>query len=59
MAVVMSPPYWLLQVARATTGTETLSSEAGMLPPSEVVPQPATVVVLPEAGSEPEAGRAT
>lgn len=44
-------------MARATTGTLTLSRLAEPLPPSRVAPHPATVLVAPEAGSEPEAGR--
>jgi hypothetical protein len=47
----------LRQVARETMGTSTLRRVVGEDPPAEVVPQPATVEVLPEAGSEPEAAR--
>ena len=38
-------------------GTSTLRRVVGEDPFSVRVPQPATVVVVPEVGSEPEAGR--
>ncbi len=57
MLAVIVPRYWLLQVARATTGTEVLRRLGEDTPLEKVWPQPATVRVVPAAGSLPAAGR--
>jgi hypothetical protein len=50
-------PYEAWQEERETTGTSTLRRLTGRVePPELVVPHPATVAVVPAAGSEPEAG---
>lgn len=51
------PTYMLAQVLRAMTGTSTLRRLVGEEElPEEVVPQPAVVRTVPDAGSEPDAG---